>query len=133
MVSIRLFLLSAILTAPASGQLTSRAFDPANVPQHSDTDPAKKLSPEQRGDVFMARKMYREAIDAYHEAPQNAPVVWNKIGIAYHQLGDFAAARRNYERAIKLDKKYADAVNNVGTVLYAGKHYTRAISRDRQP
>ena len=29
--------------------------------------PDKPISPETRGDVFMARKMYREAIDAYKE------------------------------------------------------------------
>ncbi|MDQ1471653.1 MAG: hypothetical protein QOJ99_3133 [Bryobacterales bacterium] len=132
MVSIRLYIFSALLIAPVNGQLASHAFEPGNVPQRADTDTAKKLTPEQRGDVFMARKMYREAIDAYHEAPQNMAVIWNKTGIAYHQLGDFGAARRNYERAIKLDKRYADAVNNVGTVYYAMKNYRGAISRYRK-
>ena len=113
------------------GQLTEHAFEPGrSIPQRlSEAEPAKKLSPEQRGDVYMARKMYREAIDAYREAPQNLPVVNNKIGIAYHHLGDFVAARKNYERAMKLDKKYADAVNNVGTVYYALKNYRGAIAR----
>jgi tetratricopeptide (TPR) repeat protein len=135
MISVRFSILSVLVFSAvesAGGQLTSRAFEPNNVPPRTDTEAAKKLTPEQRGDVYMARKMYREAIDAYHEAPQNAPVVWNKIGIAYHQLGDFAAARRNYERALKLDKKYADAVNNVGTVFYALKNYRGAISRYRK-
>ena len=27
----------------------------------------RRLSPEERGDIFLARKMYREAIDAYME------------------------------------------------------------------
>jgi len=76
----------------------------------------------------MARKQYRDAIDAYREAPASA-VVMNKIGIAYHQLGDFAAARKHYERSMKLDKHYADAVNNDGTVFYAVKRYKTAISR----
>jgi tetratricopeptide (TPR) repeat protein len=77
----------------------------------------------------MARKMYREAVDAYKEGPKNSPVIRNKIGIAYHQLGDFAAARKYYEQAIRLDKKYADAINNLGTVYYAEKKYRAAISR----
>jgi tetratricopeptide (TPR) repeat protein len=136
MVSVRILTVCSVLTAlpfaPANGQLTSRAFESGNVPPRADTEPAKKLTPEQRGDVYMARKMYREAIEAYREAPQNNAVVWNKIGIAYHQLGDFGAARRNYERAIKLDKKYADAVNNAGTVLYALKNYRGAIARYRK-
>src|SRR5579859_8057761 len=122
MVSVRISFLSVVLiscaAAPVRGQLASHAFEPGNIPQRTEPEAAKRLTPEQRGDVYMARKMFREAIDAYREGPQDQPVIWNKIGIAYHQLGDFSAARRNYEHAIKLDKKYADAVNNVGTVLY---------------
>ena len=87
------------------------------------------LTPEQRGDLYMARKMYREAIDTYRAGAGNSAVMWDKIGIAYHQLGDLAAARKAYERAIRFDKKYADAINNVGTVFYAEKKYRSAISR----
>src|ERR1700728_821157 len=90
------------------------------------------LTPEQRGDLYMARKMYREAIDTYRANAQNSAVMWDKIGIAYHQLGDLNAARKAYEHAIKLDKKYADAINNVGTVFYAEKKYRSAISRYNQ-
>lgn len=136
MVSARISLYSvaaAVLAfAPANGQMVNKVFAGGNVPPRADTEAAKKLSAEQRGDVYMARKMYREAIDAYREAPPTMPIVWNKIGIAYHQLGDFGAARRNYERAIKLDKMYADAVNNVGTVFYAMKNYRGAITRYRK-
>lgn len=86
------------------------------------------LSPEERGDLYMVRKMYREAIDSYR-ASGNTAILWNKIGIAYHQLGELEAAKKSYERAMKLDKKYPDAVNNVGTVFYARKKYRTAISR----
>jgi tetratricopeptide (TPR) repeat protein len=87
------------------------------------------LTPEQRGDLYMARKMYREAIDTYRAAAGNSPVIWDKIGVAWHQLGDLRAAKKAYEHSIKLDKKYADAINNVGTVFYAEKKYRSAISR----
>jgi tetratricopeptide (TPR) repeat protein len=91
------------------------------------------LTPQQHGDLYMARKMYREAIDAYRDGikpgDKSAAVLWDKIGIAYHQLGNLDSARKSYERAIKLDKKYADAINNVGTVYYAEKKYRSAISR----
>lgn len=140
--SVRILMVSFVAvtaaTAPANGQLTTHAFEPAhasepvNVPQRVEPEPANKLTPEQRGDVYMARKMFREAIEAYREAPPTLPVIWNKIGIAWHQLGDFAAARRHYERAMKLDKTYADAVNNVGTILYAQKNYRGAITRYRK-
>jgi tetratricopeptide (TPR) repeat protein len=87
------------------------------------------LSPEQHGDLYMARKMYREAIESYRLGPQNSPVIWNKIGIAYHQLGDLSAAKKNYEKSMRLDKTYPDAVNNDGTVYYAQKKYKTAIAR----
>src|SRR5207248_2649522 len=137
MVSDRILILGFTILALASGQtdstLVKNAFDASNLPQRGAPQPAApKLTPEQRGDVFMARKMYREAIDAYKEGPQDSAVTWNKIGIAYHQLGNFAAARNNYERAIKVDKKYADAINNVGTVFYAEKKYRTAIGRYRK-
>jgi tetratricopeptide (TPR) repeat protein len=77
----------------------------------------------------MARKMYREAVDTYRTGNMKAAITWDKIGIAYHQLGDLNAARKSYERAVRLDKKYADAINNIGTVYYAEKKYRSAISR----
>jgi tetratricopeptide (TPR) repeat protein len=85
------------------------------------------LPPEARGDILMARKMYREAIDAYSLAPPDSASRWNKMGIAYHQLADLAAARKNYERAVKIDPRCGEAINNVGTVFYGQKSYRRAV------
>ena len=87
------------------------------------------LTAETRGDIFMARKMYREAIEAFHEGPPKDPVLRNKTGIAYHQLLQFDNARKYYEQAIKLKPDYSEAVNNLGTVYYATKNYRRAISQ----
>jgi tetratricopeptide (TPR) repeat protein len=92
------------------------------------SNPTKVLSPETRGDILMARKMYREAIDTYREGPKDSPVLANKIGIAYHQMLELDLAKKQYERAIKLDPKYAEAINNLGTVYYGRKSYRRAIS-----
>ncbi len=103
------------VAAPSSAHET--AASPAGKPS---------LTPEERGDIFMARKMYREAIDQYRQAPETA-VVLNKMGIAYHQTVDLRAAQRYYERSIKRDAKYSEAVNNLGTVFYAQKHYSRAL------
>jgi tetratricopeptide (TPR) repeat protein len=87
------------------------------------------LTPEERGDLYMARKMFREAADTYRENAGKNAVVWDKVGIAYQQLGNTTAARKAYEHASKLDKKYADPVNNLGTLFYAEKKYRSAISR----
>jgi tetratricopeptide (TPR) repeat protein len=93
------------------------------------SDPAKSLTPEMRGDIFIARKMYREAIETYQEGPKDSAVVANKIGIAYHQLQEFDSAAKWYQRAIKLNPQYAEAINNLGTVFYTHKSYRRAISQ----
>ncbi|MCL5742748.1 MAG: tetratricopeptide repeat protein, partial [Acidobacteria bacterium] len=89
--------------------------------------PARVLSPEMRADVLMARKLYREAIEAYREAPADSAVVANKMGIAYHQLSELGMAKRQYQRAVRLNPRYAEAINNLGTVHYALRSYRRAI------
>jgi len=91
------------------------------------TTPSEPLTPEVRGDIYMARKMYREAIETYEKAPQNSAVIWNKIGIAYHQLLQLDAAMKRYKRAMHLDRKYAEPVNNAGTIYYAERRYGKAV------
>ncbi len=98
-------------------------------PQTPPPSPAVALTPERRGDIYMARRMYREAIDAYREAPQNSAVIWNKIGIAYHQMTNLDQAKKHYERALKINPKYPEAINNLGTVHYARKSYRRAVNQ----
>ena len=100
----------------------------SRVPPQVISNLQSQLTPEMRGDILMARKMYREAIEAYTTADPNSPVIANKIGIAYHQMMDLDLARKQYERAIKLDPKYSEAINNLGTVYYASKNYRRAVS-----
>ena len=85
------------------------------------------LTPELRGDIYMARKMYREAVDMYRQGPSDSPVLTNKVGIAFHQMQQFDLAKKNYERAVKLDPKYSEAINNLGTIFYAQKSYRRSI------
>ena len=94
--------------------------------------PKPALTAEGRGDIFMARKMYREAVEAFQEGSAKDPVLRNKIGIAYHQQMQLDTARKYYEQAVKLRPKYSEAVNNLGTVYYAQKSYRRAISQYRK-
>lgn len=99
-----------------------------NLPADVSAGASKPLSVQDRGDIFMARKMYREAIETYMKAPPTAFLL-NKIGIAYHQLTDLNAAAKYYQRAAKEDPEYADAINNLGTIYYSKKSYRRAISQ----
>jgi tetratricopeptide (TPR) repeat protein len=122
-------LLAAVLAAaqPAQGFAADTRQEPGAVLNKA-PESKPNLSPEMRGDIFMARKMYREAIDAYREGPRNSPILLNKVGIAYHQLNLLDLAKRHYEQAIKLSPKYAEAINNLGTVQYAKRSYRRAVS-----
>ena len=111
-----------ILIQALAGQNGLRS--PGDTPR---TEAPRPINAEMRGDIQMARKMYREAIETYKTAPQNSAVILNKIGIAYHQLQELEVAKKYYERASKLDRTYAEAINNLGTVYYARKSYRRAV------
>ena len=90
--------------------------------------PKPALSVEMRGDIYMARKMYREAIETFRQGSPKDPVLLNNIGIAYHQLSQLDDAKKSYEKALKLKPDYVEAINNLGTVHYAKKSHRRAIS-----
>ena len=81
---------------------------------------------------MMARKMYREAIETFQSEPSKSAIIYNKVGIAYHQLQQFAMAKKNYEQALKLKPDYAEALNNIGTIYYAQKSFRRAIGYYRR-
>jgi tetratricopeptide (TPR) repeat protein len=90
--------------------------------------PGNIVTPEMRGDIFMARKMYREAVLAYEEGGKTSAVLLNKTGIAYHQMMELSAAEKFYRAAIHTSPEYAEAINNLGTIHYARKSYRRAIT-----
>lgn len=118
----------ALLPAPARSQqqsLTAGVRETAAIPNPDRPTP---LSSEARADIFMARKMYREAIETYLLDKKPNHVVLNKVGIAYHQMGDLNTAERYYQKAIKAKPDYAEAINNLGTIQYAKKSYRRAVS-----
>jgi len=84
---------------------------------------------EKTGDQARAQKDYYLAIDCFKAAiskdHKNA-VLNNKLGLSYLKNSDLGNARMYFERASKLNSKFADAVNNVGAVDYMKKDYGRA-------
>jgi tetratricopeptide (TPR) repeat protein len=109
-------------------EVSSPAVRRAEAPP-SDAAPA---SLEQRGDVLRAEKSYLDALDYYRAAlaknPNNA-ALYNKIGINELQMARFSEARKDFERAIKIDRGFADAHNNLGVIFYLQKKYGAAIKR----
>jgi Tfp pilus assembly protein PilF len=111
---------------------TVQASDGFRTSSPNQNQPSSQaLTPELRGDIMMARKMYREAIDFYKPEAEKSAILANKTGIAYHQLQDLDNAEKYYRRAIKLNPKYPEAINNLGTVYYAKKSYRRAVNQYR--
>jgi len=106
---------------------TSDGLRASSQSQASSPNPA--LTPELRGDIMMARKMYREAIDYYKPGAEKSALLANKTGIAYHQLQDLNNAEKYYKHAVKLNPQYPEAINNLGTVYYAKKSYRRAVTQ----
>ena len=130
MVSMRI--LNLLVSFSLAGALLAQeAAAPQAVitPQVSTPAAPVQLTPEQRGDILMAHKKYRDAIDVYRQGSLKSAVIWNKLGIAYHQMMMMDEAKKHYERAIKLNPKYAEAINNLGTIHYAKRSYRRAVNQ----
>lgn len=125
-----------ILAATPDGQVAQSTSPPSGFRNASDTgltSPPKKptiaLTPEMRGDIFMAEKRFREAAEMYQENSKGSAVMLNKTGIAYHQMLRLNMAERYYRLALRADPSYSEAVNNLGTVYYAKKSYRRAVNQ----
>jgi tetratricopeptide (TPR) repeat protein len=117
-------LITGISFAQTGNAFSDKTRTPVPAPVQADKP---EVTPELRGDILMARKQYREAIEAFHEGSPKDPVLLNKTGIAYHQMLQLDSALKSYQKAVSLKKDYMEAVNNIGTVYYARKSYARAI------
>lgn len=123
--------LTILMAVPLAAQIESSVAgqaEPSVAPAPVQAPKPTPLTHEQRGDIFMARKMYREAIEQYHQMPETAGIL-NKLGIAHHQLTELGRAKRYYERAIRANPKFSEAVNNLGTIFYAMRSYRRAVTQ----
>lgn len=131
MVCTPVLLLTAGLAQAQTASVTPQGFTdtrPGGLIDRSALKERPAVTPEMRGDIYMARKMFREAVDMYRQMPADSAVSWNKTGIAFHQMLDLESARRSYEKSLKLNPKYPEAINNLGTVHYAKKNYRKAIT-----
>src|SRR5215813_8197727 len=81
------------------------------------------------GDQFRSDKNFLDAIDYYAAAARKAPSasLLNKMGICNLLLQRYREARKDFNKAIKVDAAHADAYNNLGVVYYEERDYGRAI------
>lgn len=107
---------------------------PGSTPPTASTVTAQHppITPELRGDIFMAERRFEKAIEMYRQCDPRSALVTNKIGLAYHQMHLLSLAKKNYERAIKLNPNYSDAINNLGTIYYSERRYRQAVKYYRK-
>ncbi len=116
-------LLAALLVLPSPAQNTEQ-LQVGPPPLHRADPPAPGASPEaleQRGDELREEKNWLDAIDYYQAALKHVPgdaSLLNRIGICQIQARRLRESKKTLERAIRLDRRYADAYNNLGVVYY---------------
>lgn len=85
---------------------------------------------ELRGDVFLARKMFEDAVIEYERAleiDEYDPFIMNKLGLAYLQLQELDEAEDSYRDVLRVNPHYVPALNNLGSVEQARNRYDRAM------
>lgn len=107
------------------GQESYPAAQPVSLASRPRSD-IDSLSPETLGDLMMIHQRYLAAIEAYQRGSKDSAVVWNKLGIAYQHLYALDIAKLQYEKALQLNPKYPEALNNLGTVYYGQQNYHKA-------
>src|ERR1700758_1399913 len=125
------FILPAIVFAAFFFTTLGRAPAPPETPSdESPAPPNAALSPREKeelqGRIFMAKKQYPDAVQVYarlaQEYPKEAPYL-NYLGIAQLQGGKLDDARKSFERATKVNRRFPDAYNNLDATYYAEKQY----------
>lgn len=118
---------------PLNGPATQEgaALAPSQFHHVAPPDPSMTAAQlEGLADTLRSQKYYADAIDHYRAAlakTPNAAPLWNKLGIAELQLMRYVDAKKDFERATKLDRGMADAINNLGVVFYIDQKYKKAI------
>jgi len=106
-----------------------------NPPIHRAEPPAPTASAEElekRGDELRAQKDYLDALDYYRAALAKngtSAQLWNRTGIPEIQLERYKDAKKDFEKAVKLDRGFAIAYNNLGVVCYKERNYGKAIKQ----
>jgi tetratricopeptide (TPR) repeat protein len=130
------FILPAFVLAACLFPSSARAQASSLGSQESSSAPNAALSPREKdelqGRIFMAKKQYPDAIEVYSRLSQQYPkeaAYPNYLGIAQLQDGKLDDARKSFDRATKIDRRFSDAYNNMGATYFAEKQYKRAISQ----
>jgi tetratricopeptide (TPR) repeat protein len=92
---------------------------------------ASPQSLEQQADILRARRFPEDAMDYYKYAMDrggNPPALLNKLGLAELEMHHIQLARVYFQRVVKVDKKNAEAWNNLGASEFIDGRSSAAIS-----
>jgi tetratricopeptide (TPR) repeat protein len=101
-------------------------------PASTGAPPSQREKDELQARIYMAKKQYPDAVQVYSRLSQEYPkeaAYPNYLGIALLQEGKMDDARKSFDRATKVDRRFSDAYNNLGATFYAEKQYKKAISQ----
>ena len=96
------------------------------------SDPDKVVALMNEGNALISNGKADAALAKYNEALKFAengedPEVFFNRGIAYKVMGEIDKAAAEYERALEVTPKYAEALNNLGNIRKDQKQYDEAI------
>lgn len=90
---------------------------------------------ELRADVLRAEKFYADSVDYYQAAihkSSDPAQLYNKEGISELLMLHYSEAKHMFQHAMKYDRHYPEATNNLGVVYYNERNYGRAIKYYRK-
>jgi Flp pilus assembly protein TadD len=102
----------------------------APVPQqeHPDLSNMTVSDLEKTGDQARSQKNYYLAIECFKigisKDSKNA-VLYNKLGLSQLRMNDMVSARANFEKASKLNSKFADAVRTTARLQSSSREPSR--------
>jgi tetratricopeptide (TPR) repeat protein len=111
---------------------TPVASQPPAPPKVSPPSPTASVDQlDRQGDVLRQDKRYLDALDYYEEALKRLPareaMLHNKIGITRLQMGHLDEAKDSFKDALKADKSFPEAHNNLGVLYYMQKKYGDSV------
>ncbi len=110
----------------------TRVVDATSVPTVASNADMSAKELLERGRALLDDGKLNEAIAELSLATSVDPKLaeaHNLLGVAYHRKGMVELARRSFEASLKLDKKNAQTLNNLGYLLYGNSDYKGALKR----
>lgn len=129
--------LAVLATAVVPSYAAEAQTGPPSVPQLNPTATrVSPITPEERADIFLARKSYADAVDYYHRALKQgnyeSAQLWNKLGISYQLEMDYREARKAYKEASRRNADFAEPWNNQGTIYFLTGKYRKSLKYYRR-